>query len=1070
MSANDKPVSAAPLTFDIARTDTRVKRLFIVVDQKVSGESKMQTNYRLGRVGAILGASLIACGVHAQSVPLLQQGFNAGLGTFTSVGSVSTGAAGAVLVGSTFGADGAVTSKAVSTQGYKAITVDFDRSTKGMLTIDGGVFEYSVNGGAFTKLETTRVTATGHAKFTLPAAADNASVVVRFRAQALMSSETYTVNNVVVSGTPNSSPGTAGTAPAIGEFATFETGHVRPMALSADGTRLYVVNTPDARVEVFDVSGGTPVSKGAIAVGLEPVALAFAPNGQLWVVNHLSDSISVVDVNSGVGGGVGQVVNTLWTADEPSDIVFAGPNNRFAFVTAAHRGQNIKFDPKLSTPNTGRSDVWVFDAANPGSSVAGGAPVTVLNMFGDTTRALARSADGSKVYAAVFHSGNRTTALMGGPQSPLAKDGPTTAADGTKAPATGLIVQKNANGDWVDGGDPRNGIAPKVWNANVKLNLPDYDVFTIDANASVPTVVDKTASVGTTLYNMAVNPVNGKVYVSNTEARNVNRFEGPGNKAESVNGHFVESRISVIDNGNVLPRHLNKHITSYGKGLGTAAEKAAAVAIPVEMAVSPDGNTLYLASLGTNKVARYSTSALENDSFTPSASQQLIVSGGLPSGVLLDAPRGRLFVTTRQDNGVSVVNTGSFAETSHVKMFSPEPAEVVNGRKFLYDATYSSSRGDSSCAGCHIFGDMDHLAWDLGNPDGNSAKNNNPYSRFVPFFLRTTVNFHPMKGPMTTQTFRGMAGNGPMHWRGDRQGVSAGATLEERAFKDFRVAFPGLLGRDAEPTEEELTAFARYTLKILMPPNPNKPLNNVFTPDQQKGFDFYMKNNADNLTTCNGCHAFDASKGFYGTDGTMAFEGLTISENFKIPQLRNMYTKVGMFSRNLPRFAQTGDQIRGFGYSLDGVQGSIDSFLNADVFLPVGAASRALLETFVLAFPSNFDPVVGQQLTVTPSNGSQADVSERLSLLVTRAGVTSPRPECELVAKAVIGGTARGWVYARESSSFVSDRRGDAAVALADLLSLGRSNNAPLTFTCAPPGNGTRLGISRKGDGSLDAN
>jgi hypothetical protein len=69
MSSNDKSVSAAPLTLDTSHPDTRVKRLFIVVDQKVSGESKMQTTFRLGRVGAILGASLIACGVHAQSVP-----------------------------------------------------------------------------------------------------------------------------------------------------------------------------------------------------------------------------------------------------------------------------------------------------------------------------------------------------------------------------------------------------------------------------------------------------------------------------------------------------------------------------------------------------------------------------------------------------------------------------------------------------------------------------------------------------------------------------------------------------------------------------------------------------------------------------------------------------------------------------------------------------------------------------------------------------------------------------------------------------------------------------------------
>ena len=31
-------------------------------------------------------------------------------------------------------------------------------------------------------------------------------------------------------------------------------------------------------------------------------------------------------------------------------------------------------------------------------------------------------------------------------------------------------------------------------------------------------------------------------------------------------------------------------------------------------------------------------------------------------------------------------------------------------------------------------------------------------------------DFHPMKGPMTTQSLRGMANHGPMHWRGDRTG------------------------------------------------------------------------------------------------------------------------------------------------------------------------------------------------------------------------------------------------------------------------------------------------------------
>src|SRR5690606_12984246 len=106
---------------------------------------------------------------------------------------------------------------------------------------DGGVFEYAVNGGAYKRLESTVTTTPGRVSFTLPAAADHASVTLRFRAMGDVSNETYTVNNIVVTGTLAGSGGQA-VPPAVGEFTTFESGHVRPMALSADGTRLYVVN------------------------------------------------------------------------------------------------------------------------------------------------------------------------------------------------------------------------------------------------------------------------------------------------------------------------------------------------------------------------------------------------------------------------------------------------------------------------------------------------------------------------------------------------------------------------------------------------------------------------------------------------------------------------------------------------------------------------------------------------------------------------------------------------------------------------------------------------------------
>ncbi|AKJ28584.1 YncE family protein [Caldimonas brevitalea] len=858
----------------------------------------------------------------------------------------------------------------------------------------------------------------------------------------------------------------AAAPPAVGEFATFESGPVRPMALSSDGRRLYVVNTPDSRIEVFDVSGAKPVPLEAIPVGLEPVAVALLNDRQLWVVNHLSDSISVVDVSASPA----RVVNTLLVGDEPRDIVFAGPDNRWAFITAAHRGQNAKFDPKLSTPGVGRADVWVFNTGAPGTAL-GGTPVTVLNMFGDTLRGLARNADGTRVYTAVLNSGNKTTVLEGSPLGgALDKAGPSHAADGTNQVNTSLIVQKNAKGEWVDSGDPKTNTPPKTWNDRVKLNLPDNDVFVIDATGSTPRVIDKVTGVGTTLFNLAVHPQSGKVYVSNQEALNLTRFEGAGTRSTTVKGHFVESRITVIDGASVTPRHLNKHITSYSQPLGTPAEKAAALATPLEMAISPAGDMLYLAAMGSNKLARFSTAQLDTDSFTPSPANHVTLTGGAPTGVVLDAPRGRAFVTTRFDNGLSVVNTGTFTESAHVKMFNPEPHDVVTGRRFLYDAALTSSRGDSSCAGCHIFGDMDHLAWDLGNPDGSVAKSPNAYPDRIPAFLRKPT-FHPMKGPMTTQSLRGLVGNGPMHWRGDRTGASPGATLEERAFKDFNIAFDVLLGRESQLNDTDMTSFARFALKLLYPPNPVPNLDNTLTPIQETGKKVYNEVASTGPATCNSCHVLDPAKGKFGTSSLMSIEGPRLDEDFKVPQLRNMYQKVGMFTRNFPRSRATGDQIRGFGYENAGAQGSVSSFLDTLVFIQLNAKQRDQLEQFVLAFPSDMNPVVGQQVTVTASNANQADIKARLNLLVQRAQVTAPRPECELVAKGVIGNRTRGWVMSNVSGaqpSFVPDRRGDAAVSLQGLLAEARSAATPLTFTCVPPGNGTRIGVDRDANGVLD--
>ena len=87
----------------------------------------------------------------------------------------------------------------------------------------------------------------------------------------------------------------------------------------------------------------------------------------------------------------------------------------------------------------------------------------------------------------------------------------------------------------------------------MRFTLPDTDVFSIDANKLTQTAAY--AHVGTTLFNMAVNPVTGHLYVSNTEPINNVRFEGPGIYAgHTVQGHLAESRITVIAGATVTPQ------------------------------------------------------------------------------------------------------------------------------------------------------------------------------------------------------------------------------------------------------------------------------------------------------------------------------------------------------------------------------------------------------------------------------------------------------------------------------------------------------------------------------------
>src|SRR5262245_45632926 len=55
-------------------------------------------------------------------------------------------------------------------------------------------------------------------------------------------------------------------------FVEFESGQVRPLAISPDGSRLFAVNTPDNTLEVFNITSAGLHLQPRVPVGLEPVA------------------------------------------------------------------------------------------------------------------------------------------------------------------------------------------------------------------------------------------------------------------------------------------------------------------------------------------------------------------------------------------------------------------------------------------------------------------------------------------------------------------------------------------------------------------------------------------------------------------------------------------------------------------------------------------------------------------------------------------------------------------------------------------------------------------------------
>lgn len=633
------------------------------------------------------------------------------------------------------------------------------------------------------------------------------------------------------------------------------------------------------------------------------------------------------------------------------------------------------------------------------------------------------NADGSKVFVVFAESGNRTTLIP--PNLAPTQSAPTNPAL-PAPPQVGLIV---------DATDP-------AWNSVIPYTMPDNDVAEIDvATLSVSRYFPR---VGTSNLGLAVQPVTGDLFVTNIDARNLVHFE------PNLRAHFVDNRVSRIGiaAGDVSTADLNAGI-DYSV-LPNGAAQSTALAQPSAIVFQPAGAFSYIAAFGSDRIAKVDANGVVQSRIELGSTALNSRGKRGPRGLALNPTTQNLYVLNRISNTLTVIDTAAervLAETG-LGAFDPTPTAIRNGRGFLYDARLSGN-GTVSCASCHLDGNHDRLAWDLGDPNGQMQT-----VTAIDSVTKKSAQFsmHPMKGPMTTQTLKGLKNLAPLHWRGDRGDFTA-----------FNGAFSSLLGGN-QLTATDMDAFKQFAETMNLPPNPNQKLDRTLPTafaggDPTAGRNTYLNENYNSTFKCNSCHT--APPGTGSDRSLTGANALGESQTFKVPHLRNMYTKT--FFNNAPGAAS----LDGFGFTHDGMDSTLFGFLSRPAFVNFrnDTVRKTNLNAFVMCFDTGLAPAIGFTRTITAANANQTAVVNDWALLEAQAAAGN----IDLIVKGTIAGIRRGLVYqpVRNKSNYKSDKTSVGLFTHAQLQTKIAAGDT-LSFTGVPLGSGARMGIDRDLNGQLD--
>ena len=480
-------------------------------------------------------------------------------------------------------------------------------------------------------------------------------------------------------------------------FAETESKQGHPLLLSPHSDPIayydgyvFVVNTQSDTLDIINAELNKIVSR--ITTGIDPVSVAVRPDGkEIWVSNHISDSISVID-NDPKSSTYHSIVATIQEMDlekkatrfdEPVGIAFASNEKAYVALSSNNEIAVINVKKRRVTKR--------------------------IKITAQEPRAIRVKND--KLYVIPFESNNRTQ-LSGGVGKP--HDGDLVTFDARK-----LASAFDSVGFTVD--------------VIKHPEVPDKDLFIFDTVTEKPLGIIK--SLGTNLFGIDVTET-GEVFIAQTDAQNhINGRAGTKKHGleELMNRPYLNQITKVSSKG--ISRIINLNPLPPAQ-----PSRKRAIATPFAIKASSNGTVIYCTAAGSDDFFAV-------DSVTGDLLAKAKV-GSVPRGIafqkMRDGKEKFAWVFNAVSNSVTKLDVSNINEWKSIKTIQlDDPTlELYKEGRIAFNTSRASSNGTFSCASCHADGNTDQLLWVLETPHLVGADQIEPRLSQTLRGLRGTAPYH----------------------------------------------------------------------------------------------------------------------------------------------------------------------------------------------------------------------------------------------------------------------------------------------------------------------------------------